>query len=62
MTIADIRDPRMLKTVLTADGREWVRACYVCGKVVDFIKTMPHQRVRVGNLVRHSKCRPAPVK
>lgn len=47
----------MLKPVLTADGRPWVQRCFICAKSVNFLKTTPDQRVKVGDLVRHKKCR-----
>lgn len=57
------RTPEELKTLVkTADGKPWVQPCFVCGKVVDFIKFMPHQRVHVGPYVRHWKCRPEALK
>lgn len=52
-----IIDPFILKPTLTADGRKWVQRCFICAKQVDFLKTMPAQRVAVGELVRHAKCR-----
>ena len=62
MTITDIQNPAVLKPVLTWDGKPWCQLCYICLKQIDLIKTMPHQRVRVGELVRHAKCRPEPVR
>jgi len=53
-----ITDPYMLKPSLTADGRPWVQRCFICGKSVNYLKSMPWQRVKVGDLVRHEKCRP----
>lgn len=58
----DITDAYMLKPVLTADGRPWTQRCYVCSKTIDFLKTSGDMRVRVGELVRHKKCLPAPIK
>lgn len=52
-----ITDPYMLKPTLTSNGKEWVQRCFVCAKPVNFLKTTPDQRVRVGNMVRHKKCR-----
>lgn len=53
-----ITDPHMLKPVYTADGRKWAQRCFICSKTVDFLKTSPVERVQVGELVRHKKCRP----
>ena len=50
------------KPALTADGRKWCQRCYLCNKAVNFLKTVPQQRVIVGNLVRHEKCRPEPIR
>ena len=57
MTTDKITDPYVLKPTRTADGREWTQRCYICGKSVNFLKTTPDQRVRVGNLIRHKKCK-----
>lgn len=53
----EITDPYMLKPCLTSDGRPWIQRCFICKKSVDFLKTLPTQRVRVGHLVRHAKCK-----
>lgn len=53
-----ITDPYMLKPTLTSEGRPWVQRCFICGKLVDFLKTQPTARVKVGDVVRHAKCRP----
>lgn len=57
-----ITDPYMLKPTLTADGRPWVQRCFVCGKLVDYLKTTGVERVRVGGLVRHKACKPEPAR
>ena len=56
-TVNNSIEPEMLKPVLTADGRPWVQRCFICAKSVNFLKTTPDQRVKVGDLVRHKKCR-----
>lgn len=56
-----ITDPYMLKPTLTADGKPWVQRCFICAKLVDFLKTSSVERVTVGEMVRHKKCRPAPI-
>lgn len=59
MTIAEIKDPMMLKPTLTADGKPWVQRCYVCGHTVNFLKeSWGSQWVRVDQVVRHKNCRP----
>jgi hypothetical protein len=55
--MTSITDPYMLKPCLTSDGRKWTQRCFVCAKVVDYLKTMQDQRVQVGELVRHVRCR-----
>lgn len=60
--MATITDPYMFKPTLTADGRPWIQRCFMCGKGVDFTRTQPIERVRVGDLVRHKKCDPPPAK
>jgi hypothetical protein len=62
MTTAEIKDPMMLKPTLTADGKPWVQRCFICGRTVNFIKEMPSTRVRIGELVRHAKCDPEPLR
>jgi hypothetical protein len=52
-----ITDPYMLKPCLTHDGRPWTQRCFMCAKPVDFLKTRAEQRVHVGQLVRHVKCK-----
>jgi hypothetical protein len=52
-----ITDPYMLKPCLTSEGKPWTQRCFVCARPVDFLKTTPDQRVRVGELVRHAKCK-----
>ena len=47
------------KPALTADGRLWVQRCYRCDKAVNFLHRDPY--VRVGDLVRHTKCKPEPI-
>jgi hypothetical protein len=54
-------DPYVLRPTMTADGRRWVQRCFVCSRPVNFLKTSPVERVQVGELVRHKKCRPKPV-
>jgi hypothetical protein len=56
--IQPITDPFILKPRLTWDGKPWVQRCFVCTKEVNYQKTSPVERVRVGDLVRHKKCRP----
>ncbi len=55
-------DAYLTTPVRTADGRKWVQRCFVCEKVVNFIQTFEHERVQVGELVRHKKCRPDALK
>ena len=51
------------KPTLTADGRPWVQRCFVCTFAVNFLKMKAGvEYIRVGNLVRHKKCRPAPIR
>lgn len=57
-----ITDPYMLRPTLTADGRPWVQRCFICARPVDYLRTQPVERVRVGDLVRHKACRPEPVR
>jgi hypothetical protein len=55
-----ITDPKMLVPVLTAEGKPWVQRCYLCGKTVNFLKmSWGSEWLRVGELVRHKKCRPS---
>jgi hypothetical protein len=57
-----ITDPRKLAPVLTADGKPWVQACYVCGRTINFIKDPPSKRVKIDYVVRHKKCHPEPIR
>lgn len=58
-----ITDERMLRPVLTPSGKPWVQRCYLCGKTVNFLKmAWGVEWIRVGNLVRHKKCRPQPAR
>ena len=52
-----ITDPYILKPVLK-DGKPWVQRFFVCSKLVYFIKVFSKPYIRVGELVRHAKCRP----
>ena len=54
----NVTDPYMLKPARTADGRPRVQRCFICAKPVDYLKTSPVERVRVGELIRHKKCKP----
>lgn len=55
-------DNATTKPVLTADGKPWVQKCYVCGKLVDFLKmSWGSEWLRAGDYVRHKKCKPAPL-
>ena len=60
MTIKDILDPYVLHPVLTSDGRKSIQRCYICGKGINFINRDPH--IAVGDLVRHRKCYPEPLR
>ena len=60
--MSEITDPYMLRATRTADGRPWVQRCFICAKAVDYLKTSPVERVRVGELVRHKDCRPEPAR
>lgn len=57
----DITDPLMRTPVLTIDGRPWVQRCFVCARSVNFLKSSPEQRVKVGSFVRHYSCDPTPL-
>lgn len=59
MKFSDIKDPAMLKPVLTSEGKPWVQRCYVCSKSINLIKS---HYMKIGTLVRHTKCRPEPIK
>ena len=48
---------------LTADGEKWWQICYICKKQINFLKDPSASKwLRVGDLIRHKKCRPAPAK
>lgn len=55
-------DNTLTKPVLTSDGRPWVQKCYVCLRLVDFLKmSWGSQWLRAGEYVRHKKCKPVPL-
>lgn len=46
-------------------SKPWYQLCFICRKGIDFkkstgLKQKPY--IRVGSMVRHSKCRPSPIK
>lgn len=47
-----------LHPVKTAEGKPWAQRCFRCNKSIDFLKMVPSQWVKVGDLVRHTKCYP----
>jgi hypothetical protein len=53
----NITDPYMLKPCLTSEGKPWTQRCFICGKIVNFLKLPQWARIRVGELVRHAKCK-----
>lgn len=58
-----VTDPFMLKPALTADGRPWTQRCYICARPVNFLKMRwGAEWLRVGEMVRHKKCRPEPMR
>jgi hypothetical protein len=58
-----LKDPFVIKPVLTVDGKPWTQRCYVCLKPVNFIKDpSANTWLRVPPYVRHRKCYPPPAK
>jgi hypothetical protein len=53
----NLKDPYVANPTKTSDGRPWTQRCFVCLKVVDFLKmTSWTEFVKVGQYVRHKKC------
>lgn len=47
-----------LNAVMDSEGKPWVQRCFVCDKVVNYMRDAIGSWVKVGNLVRHRDCFP----
>lgn len=55
----NLRDPYVQRPTFTSDKKPWTQRCFVCLKVVNFLKDTPGvEYIHVAQYVRHRKCYP----